>query len=400
MLPAGGANPGYAASGSLVGRMQPRRRPLALHPSRRRRSSRGRSRRPCARAGRTGAIAVVDAIDESRGCTRHHRQRAASHRVLSLPTQSSPGRSRPPSALPWERAGRPEASASARCADRRLRHRRRLARTLSRHPRSSSPALSKPRTERRGQRGAQGARAATRPRKSFASRHLRRRERRLRLPPYRGSSRRYYEGAAQSSPAREKQPVTSEYRAAAALVRKRGEPFHLRSGASYVPRRWLVNSRPSWSLLPRCELSRPPRGEQRPGPGTAQQTRAVAYAFAATWTRGDVAAVGRPVAREPHFRWVSAGPPGGCTDRTEGIRPEHARCVHSGSPRAWRTADADLVQVQRKRRSQQTRVRPLRVSCGLPSTGCPFVVFETPRRARDVLLLDSCRLSSEARACE
>ena len=30
-----------------------------------------------------------------------------------------------------------------------------------------------------------------------------------------------------------------------------------------------------------------------------------------TWTRGDVTAISRLVAPEPHFRWVSASPPGG-----------------------------------------------------------------------------------------
>jgi len=48
-----------------------------------------------------------------------------------------------------------------------------------------------------------------------------------------------------------------------------------------------------------------------PGPCKASQTRAVAYAFARAWTRGDLAAVERLVAREPQYRWVSAGPPGG-----------------------------------------------------------------------------------------
>ena len=54
-----------------------------------------------------------------------------------------------------------------------------------------------------------------------------------------------------------------------------------------------------------------PAGRAAAGPCTAQQTRAVAYAFAAAWTRGDLVTVERLVAREPHFRWVSAGPPGG-----------------------------------------------------------------------------------------
>jgi hypothetical protein len=48
------------------------------------------------------------------------------------------------------------------------------------------------------------------------------------------------------------------------------------------------------------------------GPCTAAETRAVAFSFARAWTRGDVAAVNRLVAPEPHFRWVSAAsPPGG-----------------------------------------------------------------------------------------
>ena len=51
-------------------------------------------------------------------------------------------------------------------------------------------------------------------------------------------------------------------------------------------------------------------GHAAAGPCTALQTRSVASAFAAAWTRGDVAAVERLVAPEPHFRWVSAGPPG------------------------------------------------------------------------------------------
>src|SRR3954447_21729897 len=47
------------------------------------------------------------------------------------------------------------------------------------------------------------------------------------------------------------------------------------------------------------------------GPCKASETRAAAFAFARAWTRGDVAAVDRLVAPEPHFRWVSAAPPGG-----------------------------------------------------------------------------------------
>jgi hypothetical protein len=46
------------------------------------------------------------------------------------------------------------------------------------------------------------------------------------------------------------------------------------------------------------------------GPCTAAETRQVAFAFARAWTRGDLKAIDRLVAREPHFRWVSAGPPG------------------------------------------------------------------------------------------
>lgn len=47
------------------------------------------------------------------------------------------------------------------------------------------------------------------------------------------------------------------------------------------------------------------------GPCSAADTRSVAFAFARAWTRGDVAAIKRLVAPEPHFRWVSAAPPGG-----------------------------------------------------------------------------------------
>jgi hypothetical protein len=46
------------------------------------------------------------------------------------------------------------------------------------------------------------------------------------------------------------------------------------------------------------------------GPCAGAQTRTVAFNFARAWTRGDIAAVNRLVAAEPHFRWVSAGPPG------------------------------------------------------------------------------------------
>jgi hypothetical protein len=47
------------------------------------------------------------------------------------------------------------------------------------------------------------------------------------------------------------------------------------------------------------------------GPCTAAETRAVAFAFASAWTRGDVTAINRLAAPEPHFRWVSAASPGG-----------------------------------------------------------------------------------------
>jgi hypothetical protein len=47
------------------------------------------------------------------------------------------------------------------------------------------------------------------------------------------------------------------------------------------------------------------------GPCTAAETRGVAFGFARAWTRGDVTAINRLVAPEPHFRWVSASPPGG-----------------------------------------------------------------------------------------
>jgi hypothetical protein len=46
------------------------------------------------------------------------------------------------------------------------------------------------------------------------------------------------------------------------------------------------------------------------GPCSAPDTRSVAFAFARAWTRGDVTAIKRLVAPEPHFRWVSASPPG------------------------------------------------------------------------------------------
>jgi hypothetical protein len=46
------------------------------------------------------------------------------------------------------------------------------------------------------------------------------------------------------------------------------------------------------------------------GPCSAAQTRAVVFAFAGAWSRGDVASVSRLVAPEPQFKWVSAGRPG------------------------------------------------------------------------------------------
>jgi hypothetical protein len=46
------------------------------------------------------------------------------------------------------------------------------------------------------------------------------------------------------------------------------------------------------------------------GPCTALQTRAVVDAFARAWNRGDVFAIGRLVAPEPQFKWISFGPPG------------------------------------------------------------------------------------------
>jgi hypothetical protein len=51
--------------------------------------------------------------------------------------------------------------------------------------------------------------------------------------------------------------------------------------------------------------------EAATGPCNAAETRAVAFAFAHAWTRGDLAAIDRLVAPKPHFRWVSAAPPGG-----------------------------------------------------------------------------------------
>ena len=47
------------------------------------------------------------------------------------------------------------------------------------------------------------------------------------------------------------------------------------------------------------------------GPCKQDETRRTAFEFARAWTRGDVAAINRLVAPEPHFRWVSASPPGG-----------------------------------------------------------------------------------------
>lgn len=57
------------------------------------------------------------------------------------------------------------------------------------------------------------------------------------------------------------------------------------------------------------------------GPCTAAETRAVVFAFARAWTRGDVTAINRLVAPEPHFRWVSASPPGGRSGPRASDRP-------------------------------------------------------------------------------
>ena len=46
------------------------------------------------------------------------------------------------------------------------------------------------------------------------------------------------------------------------------------------------------------------------GPCKAAETRAVVFAFARAWTKGDVAAINRLVAPEPSYRWVSSSPPG------------------------------------------------------------------------------------------
>jgi hypothetical protein len=43
---------------------------------------------------------------------------------------------------------------------------------------------------------------------------------------------------------------------------------------------------------------------------TASETHRVAAAFVRAWNRGDAAVLTSIVAPEPHFRWVSAGPPG------------------------------------------------------------------------------------------
>jgi hypothetical protein len=45
-------------------------------------------------------------------------------------------------------------------------------------------------------------------------------------------------------------------------------------------------------------------------PCTAAETRGAVLAFARAWTAGNLDAVRRIVAPEPHFRWISAGPPG------------------------------------------------------------------------------------------
>jgi hypothetical protein len=47
------------------------------------------------------------------------------------------------------------------------------------------------------------------------------------------------------------------------------------------------------------------------GPCKASETRRIVFEFARAWTSGDVEAVNRLVAQEPHFRWISASPPGG-----------------------------------------------------------------------------------------
>jgi hypothetical protein len=54
----------------------------------------------------------------------------------------------------------------------------------------------------------------------------------------------------------------------------------------------------------------PPSGPATPRPCTARETRAIVVAFATAWTDGDLDAIRRLAAPEPHFRWVSAGPPG------------------------------------------------------------------------------------------
>jgi hypothetical protein len=51
--------------------------------------------------------------------------------------------------------------------------------------------------------------------------------------------------------------------------------------------------------------------EATAGPCKATETRAVVFAFARAWARGDVTAVNRLTAPEPQFKWVSAAPPGG-----------------------------------------------------------------------------------------
>jgi hypothetical protein len=59
-------------------------------------------------------------------------------------------------------------------------------------------------------------------------------------------------------------------------------------------------------------------------PCTRTETRAVVFAFARAWTQGDLAAVERIAAPEPHFRWVSAGPPGSRFNASASYRPSLA----------------------------------------------------------------------------
>jgi hypothetical protein len=57
------------------------------------------------------------------------------------------------------------------------------------------------------------------------------------------------------------------------------------------------------------------------GPCKQAETRRTAFEFASAWTRGDVPAINRLVASEPHFRWVSASPPGGRSGQRAFDRP-------------------------------------------------------------------------------